>query len=73
MEEACRNYFAVWNSHDGAAVGALFTPDGSLRDWDIEVSGASAVGEANTKIFEAVPKVRKYVTATFANWATFFW
>jgi hypothetical protein len=59
MEEACKNYFAVWNSHDGAAVGALFTPDGSLRDWDIEVSGAAAVGEANAKIFEAVPKVYK--------------
>ncbi len=57
MEEACKTYFSTWNSHDGAAVAALFTPDGSLRDWDIEVSGAAAVGEANANIFKAVPQV----------------
>ena len=38
------------NAHDASAVAALFTPTGTLRDWDIEVHGAAAVGEANGKI-----------------------
>ena len=38
-------------------------PQGSLRDWDIEVSGAAAVGAANGKIFAAVPTISIEVLA----------
>lgn len=56
-EKLARDYFATWNKHDGEAVGKLFTQEGTLRDWDISVSGAAAVGEANGNIFKAVPNI----------------
>jgi hypothetical protein len=56
-ESLARTYFDVWNTRDGAAVGKLFAPDGSLRDWDVAVSGAAAVGDANGGIFKAVPGI----------------
>ena len=31
--------------------------EGTLRDWDVSVEGAAAVGEANAKIFAAVPAI----------------
>lgn len=51
LTDLTKNYFSVWNTHDGAKVGELFSPDGSLRDWDIEVKGSKEVGDANGKIF----------------------
>lgn len=57
LDALARNYFAVWNTRDGAAVGACFSPEGTLRDWDVSVSGAQAVGEANGGIFKAVPGI----------------
>lgn len=48
----------AWNTHDAAAVASYFAPEGSLRDWDVSVTGADQVGEANGKIFEAVPTIR---------------
>ena len=50
MESKVIEYFNVWNTHSGDAVAALFAPDGMLRDWDVEVNGALAVGEANAKV-----------------------
>jgi hypothetical protein len=38
-------------------------PQGTLRDWDVEVSGAAAVGAANGKIFAAVPTISIEVLA----------
>ena len=58
MEAAARAYFEVWNTRSGEAVGALFAPDGTLRDWEIEAVGAAAVAAANAKIFAAVPAIR---------------
>jgi len=57
LEDLARAYFDCWNTRDGAAVGAKFATDGTLRDWDISVSGAQAVGEANGGIFKAVPAI----------------
>lgn len=67
LEALARNYFAVWNTRDGAAVGACFAPTGKLRDWDIDVSGAEAVGEANGGIFKAVPAIEITVEALVAD------
>jgi hypothetical protein len=58
MEAAVAAYFSAWNAHDVPALVALFTPAGTLRDWDVEVHGAAAVGEANAKIFAAVPNIK---------------
>eukprot|EP00242_Pyramimonas_sp_CCMP2087_P006512 CAMPEP_0198209972 /NCGR_PEP_ID=MMETSP1445-20131203/18013_1 /TAXON_ID=36898 /ORGANISM="Pyramimonas sp., Strain CCMP2087" /LENGTH=114 /DNA_ID=CAMNT_0043883897 /DNA_START=219 /DNA_END=563 /DNA_ORIENTATION=- len=52
------NYFDVWNTHDGTAVGQLFAPEGTLRDWDVFVKGAEEVGLANANIFAAVPGIK---------------
>jgi hypothetical protein len=38
------NYFDVWNTHDGTAVGQLFAPEGTLRDWDVFVKGMIMIG-----------------------------
>ena len=70
MEAATRNYFEVWNQRDGAALVPLFAPEGTLRDWDIAVSGAEAVGEANGNIFKAVPKISIEVLSVHASEAT---
>ncbi len=39
------------------ALVSQFAADGELRDWDVSVKGAAAVGEANGKIFSAVPLI----------------
>ena len=57
LEALARAYFDCWNTRDGAAVGRKFTPDGTLRDWDVSVAGAAAVGDANGGIFKAVPGI----------------
>ena len=67
LEALARAYFDVWNTHDGSAVGAKFTPDGTLRDWDIAVSGAQAVGDANGGIFKAVPGIAITVESVLAD------
>ena len=67
LEALARAYFDCWNTHDGAAVGAKFAPDGSLRDWDIAVSGAQAVGDANGGIFKAVPGIAITVEGIVAD------
>ncbi len=66
-ESLAPTYFATWNTRDGAAVGKHFSPDGSLRDWDVSVSGAEAVGEANGGIFKAVPGIEITVEAVVVD------
>jgi hypothetical protein len=39
----------------------------TLRDWDVEVSGADAVAEANGNIFKAVPKIAIEVLNIFST------
>ena len=56
-EKLSRQYFKTWNSHDLVALRALFAADVTLRDWDLQASGASAVTKANGDIFEALPKI----------------
>ena len=62
MEAKSLAYFAAWNAKEtrasGATVGAFFAPDGVLRDWDVMVQGADAVGKANASIFAAVPDIQ---------------
>lgn len=70
MEAATHNYFKTWNLRDGAALVPLFAPEGTLRDWDISVSGAEAVGEANGNIFKAVPTIAIEVLSVHACEAT---
>ena len=48
MEEAALNYFRIWNTRSGAALVPLFAVDGTLRDWDIAVSGAGALGAVSS-------------------------
>lgn len=52
-----QKYFAMWNAHDVPGLQALFAEGVTLRDWDIEKTGAAAVAEANGGIFAAVPKI----------------
>lgn len=70
MEAAARAYFQTWNTRSGAALVPLFAPDGMLRDWDVEVFGAEAVGEANAKIFAAVPQISIEVLHVHVSEAT---
>jgi hypothetical protein len=47
MEALATNYFAAWNEHDVAGIEAMLAPEATLRDWDIEKSGAKEVAAAN--------------------------
>ena len=67
LEALARAYFECWNAHDSAAVAAKFAEAGTLRDWDIAVSGAQAVGEANGNIFKAVPGINLTVERIIAD------
>jgi len=59
MEAAARAYFVAWNTNSAAAVGACFTPEGTLRDWDVQAGpGRDTVAAANGNIFAAVPGIR---------------
>jgi steroid delta-isomerase len=56
-ENLARSYFSVWNTHDAEALHSLLADNASLRDWDIDVSGASEVVKANGNIFAKVPHI----------------
>ena len=70
METATRAYFTAWNTHSASAVAACFTSTGTLRDWDVAVAGAEAVGEANGKIFAAVPGIHIEVLSVHVSETT---
>jgi len=55
--ETVKKYFDVWNAHDAAGLKELFDASVALRDWDVAVSGAAEVAEANGNIFKAVPAI----------------
>jgi len=67
MDAAARHYFDVWNMHSAEGVAALFAAEGTLRDWDVSVSGAAAVGAANGSIFAAVPNIKISVEDVFVD------
>eukprot|EP00747_Dinoflagellata_sp_TGD_P207575 gnl/TRDRNA2_/TRDRNA2_81133_c0_seq1.p2 gnl/TRDRNA2_/TRDRNA2_81133_c0~~gnl/TRDRNA2_/TRDRNA2_81133_c0_seq1.p2 ORF type:complete len:110 (+),score=35.66 gnl/TRDRNA2_/TRDRNA2_81133_c0_seq1:158-487(+) len=67
MEAAVMKYFEVWNAHDAEGLKALFAPEVTLRDWDIEKSGADEVAAANGGIFKAVPKIAIEVLKVHAS------
>ena len=56
-EKLARAYFDVWNAHDVPGLRRVFAEDATLRDWDVEKSGADAVAQANGNIFAALPKI----------------
>ena len=56
-ERQARQYFDVWNTHDVTRLRPLLADGVTLRDWDIQASGADAVASANGKIFAALPKI----------------
>lgn len=58
IEAAARRYFEVWNTHDVSALQELLAPQATLRDWDIEKTGANEVARANGGIFAAVPGIK---------------
>ena len=58
MEAKARDYFTAWNTHSGAAIAAFFASGATLRDWEVEAHGADKIGEANAKIFAAVPAIK---------------
>ena len=67
LEALARAYFECWNAHDVAAITSKFAEAGTLRDWDIAVAGAQAVGEANGNIFKAVPGISLTVERIIAD------
>lgn len=58
MKELAHTYFDYWNARDLDGLKRIFTPNVTLKDWEIEVSGADAVVAANQNIFDAVPNVK---------------
>ena len=56
-EKLAHTYFNTWNNHDVEGLRALFAEDVTLRDWNVEASGASKVAAANGDIFKSVPKI----------------
>ena len=58
MEDIANQYFEYWNNQDLEGLRSLFSPNISLKDWEIEVVGAEQVIAANAAIFKNVPEVR---------------
>lgn len=57
-ETAARRYFETWNAHDVTGMRPLFAATATLKDWDLEKSGADEIVKANSAIFAAEPKIR---------------
>ena len=57
IKENALNYFRAFSGKDVNSLSAMFTPDVSLRDWDICAEGIEAVISANSKIFNAVETI----------------
>ena len=57
MKNAALRYFQTFAKKDIYALRELFSPDVTLRDWEISANGLEAVLEANSRIFTNVKKI----------------
>ena len=57
LQALARKYFEVWNEHNANSLKDLFAPGVTLRDWDVEKSGAEEVAKANGNVFAAEPNI----------------
>lgn len=50
-------YFDVWNAHSAHDLRALLADGVTLRDWDVEKAGLTAVVQANAAIWKSAPDI----------------
>lgn len=63
-----REYLAEFSRRDLASLEARFSPNVSLRDWDVGlVQGRAAVLAVNRKIFESVGSIEARPLAIYAD------
>ena len=56
--QLCRHYFAAFTNRSVASLGAMFSPNITLRDWETEARGKAAVLEAIRKSFASVTSLQ---------------
>ena len=54
LKSICLEYFETFSRKDLDGLGAMFTGDITLRDWEISATGIDEVLAANKKIFDSV-------------------
>ena len=57
LETKTRNYFTAFANKDLEKLSEIFSPNISLKDWNLSAHGRPAVLEANAKIFDDIEKI----------------
>ena len=57
LETKTRNYFTAFANKDLEKLSEIFSPNISLKYWNLSAHGRPAVLEANAKIFDDIEKI----------------
>ena len=58
FEKLATTYFETFNKHDVPALRAMWADNGSLRDWEVEKTGADQIANFLSAGFAAFPQIR---------------
>jgi ketosteroid isomerase-like protein len=57
LKQLAKQYFEAFSQKDLDRLALIYSDSVTLRDWDIDVAGKTAVLEANQKLFDSVDSI----------------
>ena len=67
LKQLSKQYFETFSNKDIDALSDMFSDDVSLRDWEIQASGKTAVVAANKNIFSTVETINVRPTHIYSE------
>ena len=67
LKQLSEQYFETFSNKDLEALSEMFSDEVSLRDWEIQASGKSAVVAANENIFSSVETINVEPTHIYCD------
>ena len=67
LKQLSEQYFKIFSNKDIEALSDMFSEEVSLRDWELQASGKTAVIAANENIFSSVETINVEPTHIFCD------
>ena len=62
--QVAESYFQLWNEHNLIELSKILTPDVTLLDWDVEISGREGILMHTAEVFKNFPNISAEVVGT---------